>query len=279
MLFVFYYLLLMLILTLKKENYKIRIAVIALLIANFMIWRSFLDKTDKVHITYLDVGNSNSTLIEMPQGTNVLINTGSSTEKYTSAERNTIPYLKTKGINALDLLVITTLNYNEFRNLKYFDENFPVRKILIPEYYKPIFENLSVGSSFKRSNIEFVDHSMIVNKLGKFRIYLYYDSLYHGESMMAQFVYGDQYFLFDDAYTTEEDMTNTSLLPENSNMILKTAGSGSFDFVSTWFLLRSNPEIVVISSSGSNRKRLNTDIFAESLKHIGIKVLKTNETG
>jgi len=279
MLFVFYYLMLIMILSLKKENYKIRIAIITLLFANFIVWRSVLDKTGKAQITYIDVGNSNSTLIKMPEGTSVLINTGSSTEKYNSAERNTIPYLKLRGINDLDLLIVTTLNYNEFRNLKYFAENFHVKKTLIPFYYKPIFENMLISSSFEKTNIEFVDCSLVVNKQGKFRIYLFYDSIYRGESMMAQFVYGDQSFLFDDAYNTEEDIINTSLFNDNNTRILKTAGSGSFDYVSSGFLLRSNPEFVIISSAGSNRKRLNTDIFTESLKHIGIKVLKTNEEG
>ena len=61
--------------------------------------------------------------------------------------------------------------------------------------------------------------------------------------------------------------------------VLKTAGAGSFDYGSTGFLVKSNPEFVVISSSRSTRKNLNTDIFTESLEHIGINVLKTNENG
>jgi competence protein ComEC len=236
--------------------------------------------TNKAEITYIDVGNSNSTLIEMPQGTSVLINTGTSSDKYTSAERNIIPYLKTKDINELDLLIVTSLNRNELKSLKYLVENFPVRKILLPVYYQQIFENGLIAASFKNANIDFVENSMIINKQGKFRIYLYYDSLYKGESMMAELLYGEQSFLFNDSYELEEDLRNAAFLPDDLTVqVLKTAGAGSFDYVSAEFLAKSNPEYVIISSSRSTRKKLNTDIFTESLEYIGVNVLKTNENG
>jgi competence protein ComEC len=215
MMFVFYYIVLALVLTTGKVNYKARIAVIALLICNFVIWKSVFDMTNKAEITYIDVGNSNSTLIEMPQGTSVLINTGTSSDKYTSAERNIIPYLKTKDINELDLLIVTSLNRNELKSLKYLVENFPVRKILLPVYYQQIFENGLIAASFKNANIDFVENSMIINKQGKFRIYLYYDSLYKGESMMAELLYGEQSFLFNDSYELEEDLRNAAFLPDD----------------------------------------------------------------
>ena len=275
-----YFLALVFLYSINKYNYKARLAIIILLIANFVLLNSVLDKTDMAHITCIDVGNSNSTLIKMPLGTSVLINTGSSTQKYSSAIRNVIPYLKTQGISELDLLIITSLNANEFRNLSNFAKNFSVRKILIPAYYKPIFENDLINNSFRNSNIYFIENSQIVNKQGKFRIYLYYDSLYKGESMMAQLTYGDQSFLFNDSYTLNEDLINTAFFNDDINVqVLKTAGAGSFDYTSAEFLSKSNPEFVVISSSRSTRKKMQTGIFTESLEHIGINVVKTNEDG
>ncbi|MCI0450670.1 MAG: DNA internalization-related competence protein ComEC/Rec2, partial [Chlorobi bacterium] len=275
-----YFIVLALLYGISKSNYKLRAAVIILLIANFVLLSSIMDKTDKVQITYIDVGSSNSTLIKMPLGTSVLINTGSDTKKYSPSERNVIPYLKTQGIGELDLLIITALNANEFRSLNNFVKNFPVKKILIPVYYKPVFENELINTSFKNTKIYFVENSQIVNKQGKFRIYLYYDSLYNGESMMAQFTYGDQSFIFTDSYSLNEDFLNTKLIFGDDNVqVLKTAGAGSFDYSSAEFLAKANPEFVVISSSRSTRKKMRTDIFTASLEHIGMNVLKTNENG
>jgi beta-lactamase superfamily II metal-dependent hydrolase len=98
--------------------------------------------------------------------------------------------------------------------------------------------------------------------------------------MMAELLYGEQSFLFNDSYELEEDLRNAAFLPDDLTVqVLKTAGAGSFDYVSAEFLAKSNPEYVIISSSRSTRKKLNTDIFTESLEYIGVNVLKTNENG
>jgi competence protein ComEC len=277
MMFVFYYIELVLGLTITKQNYKARVAMIVLVTLNFFVWKAVFDKTDKAEITYIDVGNSNSTFIKMPEGTSILINTGSSTEKYTSAQRNVIPYLKTQGVGELDLLIINSLNVNEFRNLIYLVNNFHVNKILVPIHYKPVFERKGINSLFNQITVEFVDGSRIVNKLGKFRIYLYYDK---GESMLTQFIYGEQNFLFCDSYNIEEDIFNVTILPpEAESKILRTSGAGSFDYTSAEFLTKVNPELVIISQSKTPKKKLHSDVFKTTLENFGIDVMNTGENG
>lgn len=276
MMFVSYYIVLVILLTLKRENLKFRFIMLSLVIMNFVIWKEVTDKTRSAVITYLDAGNSNCTLIKMPQGTSILINAGSSTEKYTTAGRNVIPYIKTRGISEIDILVITSLNKNEFRNLKFLAQNFPVRKMLIPEYYRPVFENSDLSASFKGINMEYIRTSGIINRQGTFRLYLYYDSLYHGSSMMAQFTYGSQNFLFDDSKELYEDAVNTIMLPgDMKSSVLRT---GTFDNTSAEFIIGSNPDNAIITTA-SGRKKPGSEIFRESLGHIGIKVHSPNEKG
>lgn len=279
MLFVFYYAVLMLAFTITRVNYKARLAVIILIFLNFFVWKSVFDKTNHAEITYMDIGNSNSTLIKMPQGTSIMINCGGAGQKYFSAERNIIPYLKSKGISRIDLLVINSLNYNEFRNLKYLVENFDVIKVILPVYYKPVFENKRISLFAKNTNIEFIDSSKIINRQGKFRLYLYYDESLKGESMLTEFVYGAQRFLFNDSYSLEEDAVNNLLLRNGKTTVLKPPGAGSFDYVSAEFLTKTEPEIIVISQSKNSRKKLNTDVFGETLKQFGMKVFKTGDDG
>lgn len=280
MMFIFYYIILILSLTFTKRNYIPRLALIVLLAGNFVVWRSVADKTDKAEITYIDVGNSNSTIIKMPEGTSILINTGSSTAKYTSAQRNVIPYLKSQGIGELELLLVNSLNVNEFRNLIYFAQNFPVKKIMLPVFYKPVLEEQGIASLFSNTTVEFIDGSRIINKLGKFRIYLYYDSLQAGRSMLSELLYGSQDFLFCDSYNIEEDAFNVRMIsPYAETKVLKTSGSGSFDYTSAEFLVKADPEIVVISQSKAPRKKLNSDVFKSTIENFGIDVMNTSENG
>lgn len=280
MLFLFYYGILALALTINKTNHAARFAFIVLLGANFFVWKSVLDKTNKAQITYIDVGNSNSTFIKMPQGTSILINTGSSTVNYASAQRNVLPYLKSKGTTELDLLIINSLNYNEFRNLKYLVENFNIKRIFVPVYYKPVFDAPVTCSFVKSTNVEFVKGSRIINSKGNFRLYIYYDSLARGVSMLTEFVYGSQRFLFNDSYSFEEDLANADYLGySTSTAILKASGTGSFDYTSAEFITKANPNYVVISQSKNPRKKINADVFALTLEKFGINVLNTKDNG
>lgn len=80
-----------------------------------------------------------------------MINCGTSSEKFNSAQRTIIPYLRTAGINYLDLLVINSLDKNEFRSLLYFVNNFEIKKILVPVYYKNVIENKGFAGKFKKN--------------------------------------------------------------------------------------------------------------------------------
>lgn len=279
LLIVFYYLVIFILFTSKKGNILPRLAISLLLILNFFALKSLMDKNDKLTLTYLDAGNSSSCLISSPGSENILVNTGTSSVKYTSAERNIIPYLKSRGVKEIDLLLITSLNKDEFRNLIYFVNNFTVRKILVPLYYKPVFDDSAFSSKFKGQNIEFVQNPGIYPSSDDLRIYVVYKfDILSSPSLMVHILYGDELFTFSDAKDITEETYYGMFMPKQTTRILKVPASGSFNFTSPEALIQSNPENVVISSVRS-KKRLNSDIFSETLRKIGINVLNVGESG
>lgn len=278
-LFVIYYAVLALFLTLNRKNYVFNLSLIFMLIINFLIWKLVMNKTDKAEITYLDAGNFNSTLIKMPEGTSVLINAGSSKGTYSAAERNVIPYMKSSGVSVLDLLIVTKLGREEFRNLMILLENFKVKKVLIPVYYSKLMEDPIYSPALSKTSISYVRNSEIINKAGKFRFYVYYDSLLVSSSMMVEFLYGDQRFLFDDSDNSETEAFNRLVLPESGFQVMRISGSGSFNFTSTDFIALSNPEHIIISSVKTGRRNLGTEIFAEAVSLAGINVHRIHHTG
>jgi competence protein ComEC len=279
LLLVFYYLIIFILFASSRENIRARIVISILLAANYFLYDSILNADSKVKLSYLDVGNSSSCLISSPGGYNILVNPGTSGENYSSAERNVIPYLKSQSIGDVDLLVITSLNKDEFKNLIQFVIGCPVSRIVVPSYYKGLFENNSFKPYFKNSSVEFIEESEILKCPGNFRLYASYGgNLFPSPSMYIQLLYGKQLFSFSDSKDVREDhfysLTNLS----DTARVLKVPSSGSFNFTSPQFIVWSNPQNVVISSSRSY-KRLNSDIFVKSLEGIGINVLKIKETG
>jgi competence protein ComEC len=275
-----YFVILAILYTAKTKNVISRLIICVLIALNFYIFRFVFNETDKVQLTYLDVGNSNCTLIKMPQGTSVMINPGGSTDKYFSAERNIMPYLKTEGIGALDILLVNSMNAAEFKNLVYFVNHFRVGKVYMPVYYKQVFENKTLSEKFGNTKVEFISEPAIINKKGLFRLYIYYDKDLLSDEMMSELVYGEQSFIFNDSRSLPDDIINTSYLPdENALMVLKLSGAGLFDYNSADFIAKADPEFIVISSSERGRKKAAAEIFSRSLNESGHTVLKTSEQG
>ncbi len=279
--FVFYYIILISILSISVKNFRFRILLILFLTVNFVVWKDVSSKTKEAEITFLYTGPSNSTLVKMPGGSSVMINAGSSNVRYNSAERTVIPYLKSNSVKNIDLLILNSLDKNEFRNLLYLVRNFDVSKIMLPVFYKNVLSNRSFNKNFIKTKIEYVTASRIVNQKGNFRIFIYYDSLYQGSSMMTQFLYGDQSYVFNDAVTPVENFYNSIYLNKfYLNMqVLRVPGSGSFYTAQPEFISDTDPEYIVIGETNSGRKKVNSEIFAATLNETGYNVLNVGKEG
>lgn len=276
-----YYIILILLLSASAKNITGRLIIILLITLNYFVWKDVSALTNEAEITYLYSGSSNSTLIKMPMGSSVMINCGSSSVKFNTAQRTVIPYLSSRGINSLDLLIINSLDKNEFRNLLYFVYNFNVSKIILPLYYKNVIESKRFAGNFKNTNIEYITSSKVMNKNGNFRIYIYYDSLLEGKSMMSQFVFGDQSFVFNDAVTPEEVIYNTVYLNnlDLNFQTLRVTGSGSFNTTPAELIASSVPEYVVIGETLTGRKKVNSEIFIQTLSELEYNVLNVGREG
>lgn len=281
MMFVVYYLILLLLLTVKQGNYKLRIAVVLLLGLNYSIWKDVSGMTDEAEITYLYTGSSNSTLITMPGGSTVMINAGTSNDKYNSAQRTVIPYLKGNGVEKLDLLVINSLDKNEFRNLLYLVQNFEISKVMMPVHYRRIVIEKGFAGNFRNTNVEFVTGSKIVNRNGNFRLFISYDSLLAEGSMMTQFLYGDQSFVFSDATTPEENIFNTVYMNTlDLNMqAIRVTGSGTFNTTPAPMITEINPEYIIIGETITGRRKVSSEIFSAALNETGYNVLDVGKSG
>lgn len=281
LMFVCYYIILVLLLTITKRNALFRIAMIALLVMNYWIFRDVSNLTDEAELSFLYTGSSSSTLITMPQGTTILINAGTSTEKYNSAGRTVIPQLKSKGADKVDLLILNSLDADEFRNLLYLVNNFRIGKVVLPVYYKPIMERKAFAGNFRDIQIEYITSSKVINRQGSFRLYIYYDSLARGPAMMSQFIYGDQSFIFNDATGEQQNIYNTAYIFNRDlvSQVFRISGAGSFHITPPELLLNIGSEYVLIGESPKGKTRIGSEAFSRALLESGFNVLNTSRSG
>jgi competence protein ComEC len=83
--------------------------------------------------TFLDVGDSDSCLIEFPGGETMLIDTGFSTPYLDCGERLIAPYLWKKGIRAIDTLVLTHSDADHTGGAPFLLKNFSVGRLLLAD--------------------------------------------------------------------------------------------------------------------------------------------------
>ncbi len=91
-----YYSILMIIFTRKLIDYKKKIIFSFLIIICAFVLNLKLDET--VRITFFDVGQGDATLIETPEGHNILIDAGPYYQGKSSAQNSIIPYLRQSNI-------------------------------------------------------------------------------------------------------------------------------------------------------------------------------------
>ncbi|MFI5144418.1 MAG: ComEC/Rec2 family competence protein, partial [Ignavibacteria bacterium] len=260
----------------SKSRLPARIAISLLIVANYFVFKTVFTVNDNLNAAYLDVGNSNACCISLPDESSVLINSGGSSLKYCSAERNIIPYLKLRGKNYVDVICVTSLDKDEFRNLLYMVSHFRVDKIFCRGIYRSLFEDSSCVKIFSRTAIFYVDSPSVFKEKPDIRLFLIPDNN-SINSLTVVCIYGSREFVFTDV----EDRDYQTFLKFGKNVktsVLKVPFSGSFDFTSPEFIAHTNPENVVISSF-RGRKQYNSDVFERSLKEIGFNVFKISENG
>ena len=82
-------------------------------------------------ITYLGVGQGDSSVIILPHGKTILIDTGGLfNSNYSLAKNKIIPYLNSKGINRIDVLILTHGDYDHMGEAINLVNNFKVKNVV-----------------------------------------------------------------------------------------------------------------------------------------------------
>lgn len=282
-----YFLILAILFTAKKGTLKLRFFISVLIIAALFIIN--IDYSSKLRITYLYVGQGDCTLLETPDGSTILIDCGTKEFKYNSGESTITPYLKRRGIEKIDLLILTHLHNDHIGGIESILKNFRVEKIITDgsaenTMLEKTMDNLIIENKIKREELFSGD---FIEGYGNLRLYflnpIQNDSLHtneHSKSIVVKMQYGktNAVFIGDLNIEGESVITNTykNFLKTD---ILKISHHGSKNASSIPFLMKCKPEYAVISCGKDNVFGHPSELVLSKLSILGSKVYRTDKDG
>lgn len=233
-----------------KRNRKLLIIYFIVLLININIKYFIRDAS----VTFLDVGQGDSSVIILPFGKTILIDTGGLyLSGYNISKNKTVPYLNSLGISKIDLLILTHGDYDHIGDAINLLNEIKVDEVLFNNDSFNDTEN-KIIKVLDNKNVRYSKNSEDFRKIKD--LYFLNTKMYDNEndnSTVIYFTYGKFSFLFtgDASKEREEDIM------ENYNIkdlfFLKVGHHGSKTSTGSNFIKNINPKYSIISVGENNR--------------------------
>ena len=269
----------------------LKLLLVGFLVVNlFILWIGLSHRTKELRVTFLDVGQGDACVIESPSGAVLLIDAGGvSLESQEDEGRRTIaPFLRSRGINHIDALILTHPHADHIGGAKTLLDQFSVGALIDngqdPE--NPIVSPILASAIKHHATYQKAERGMELDfKDGvKARILAPTPTECETESpnnasVVLSLTYGNTRFLFtgDAEQFEEEDLERSG--EKFDAQVLKVGHHGSHTSTTPRFLSTVHPNFAVISVGAHNRHGHPAPEVIERLQQSGVTTFRTDRTG
>jgi len=245
------------------------------------------EQAKELVVTFLDVGQADAALIQVPNGTNILIDAGNNEDgKFLTS------YLKNKGIEKIHILIGTHPHEDHIGGMDNVIEEFAIGQVIMPKvtHTTKTFEDVLVAIEKKGLKIK-EGKAGVKLELGEMAAGLppiaaeiiapqsrQYEDL-NNYSVVLRLVYGSQAFLFTgDA----EELSEKEMLAAQTDLqaqVLKVGHHGSNSSTTQEFLAKVKPEYAIISVGKDNDYGHPKEAVLKRLTKAGAAIYRTDELG
>lgn len=261
----------------------------SLLIVHFTV-DLYLPKTrPKVRVSFLDIGQGTSTLLELPDGTNMLIDGGGSSSQHFNVGKSIIaPYLWKQRIWNIDAIVISHPDSDHYNGLSFITERFSPQLVYTNGQH-------SESKSYNQL-LRTIKHKSIPEVHPILRDILHKDPLCqltcigmpglaeksdadNNQSLVLRLDCGQSSFLFPgDIEKKAEYLLLKEKVPLQADVLL-APHHGSKTSISQSFFNTVNPQLVIVSAARNNNKRYPAPENRMQIQQQHIQLLITGENG
>ncbi|MFB3885033.1 MAG: DNA internalization-related competence protein ComEC/Rec2 [Thermodesulfobacteriota bacterium] len=278
----------------KRVRYLfLGVSVLLILVLVFWNLKGYLQKD--LTLTFIDVGQGDSILIEFPKGKKMLIDGGGLYEDRFDTGKNVIaPFLWKKKIRRIDYLVLTHPDPDHLKGLHFIASQFSIGQFwesgvrTDSKSYQQLEETLLRKRierlSLNESRLPRVIHGAqisFLNPSGRttYNAGLSAPSFSNNSSVVMMIQFKDVRVLLpgDIEKETEYRMLREGCLLKAD--ILKIPHHGSLSSSSPYFLQRVNPTYAIMSVGQRNIGRLPHPEVIKRYRHLGAKIYRTDKQG
>jgi len=241
-----------------------------------------LDFTRDLTVHFIDVGQADSILIQLPNGQTMLIDGGESRDA-----NNIMSYMRSKGVTTIDYLVATHPHADHIGGLPTIIDAMDIRSIYMPRvsHTTQTFERLLTSIQNKGLQIDTARAGVSILSSPGLQIDIVapirdnYSDL-NDHSAVIKITYGSTSFLFTgDAESHSEGHITADVSTDVSADVLKVSHHGSRTSTTDAFLRRVAPTYAVISVGSGNTYGHPTDEVLARLDSAGVSVFRTDLQG
>lgn len=271
----------------KGQNVKLRLAcIVGFLLLNCLI---YYIPNQGFYITFINVGQGDGILIHGDNGTKVMVDGGSTSEKQV-AKNCIVPYLKAEGIGTIDYSIITHTDKDHISGILEILENNNSNRIRIKNLVMPdinmkddTYDELIEKAKLKKINVLYIKKGDTLS-LGKTKIKCIYPETTTTASDKNDYCTvlsvknkTSKILLTGDISKEIEEKIKDDI--EENYTVLKVAHHGSNYSSSEKFLKKVNPKYSIISVGKNNSYGHPGNETMERLRKQGGVIYRTDEKG
>ena len=271
----------------KGQNVKLRLAcIVGFLLLNCLI---YYIPNQGFYITFINVGQGDGILIHGDNGTKVMVDGGSTSEKQV-AKNCIVPYLKAEGIGTIDYFIITHTDKDHISGIMEILENNNSNRIRIKNLVMPdinmkddTYNELIEKAKLKKINVLYIKKGAALS-LGKTKIKCIYPETTTTASDKNDYCTvlsvknkTSKILLTGDISKEIEEKIKDDI--EENYTVLKVAHHGSNYSSSEKFLKKVNPKYSIISVGKNNSYGHPGNETMERLRKQGGVIYRTDEKG